>query len=678
MAHALARCGFGDELLQAFERREYESLHLFFPGWRVQMNQELRTNSRGYMNRAYPNITIPDHFPNIQYLEYYATPRCSASLGQAGGGPVRGNKEMNLAKIASFCEENFEWGTRSEILKRFASLLWKASVIRVLRRAALEQDTKEVDDRIRNGITDRNIRGATRPDRDEAIGTPAPLIKKYLSMSVEDSRAAAFSNRRGSTTASQPYSTIDSCPLLTKIHSERKHVSTDETLEYRVEVNPRQLVELTLTGIRGLRQDGVTAVPIDEDAMDVDTDPEENTQSTSKKKAANNDPYASLRMWVPASMMWRVHTGLVEDFELGKEKRRLPGRRKGRARNSDNDVDESEASASDEDPTVPVASTSAKKGAPKTSKAKEKTKTAKRKSTVAGGVSTGTRPHQTQVTPLQTSGYLPTPPSTQLPREPSDSSRNARPNLPQSSRIANAPTTGVSSGADGAGRTDLRSSLHTLSRTNASEASFDQYDSKYCQLNGSKNGSIFLFTFPDPDNPDLIKVPAFEAPSFECRWASLNDSDSDDYLDGEDEFTRMLNQTSFGNKGKARAGTSAMSASAQRVPAISGPTTPTGPSQRKRQRTQTPGSASSLELIDSDNEIEMYSRSRRPLFMPPMSSSPPPSSSPPREPLHPPSARNLVSGVSAPVTTHNTSRIFEDVDKVVDLTVNRSRRGFMY
>ena len=41
---------------------------------------------------------------------------------------MRGNGEMNLAKIAGLCEQKFgEWGHRTAIVKRFRDLLWEAS-----------------------------------------------------------------------------------------------------------------------------------------------------------------------------------------------------------------------------------------------------------------------------------------------------------------------------------------------------------------------------------------------------------------------------------------------------------------------------------------------------------------------------------------------------------------------
>ena len=65
---------------------------------------------------------------------------------------MRGIGEMNIAKIAGFCEQKFgEWGHRSAIIHRFWTLIWKAAVMKILRRAALVADEKERNKRLANG-----------------------------------------------------------------------------------------------------------------------------------------------------------------------------------------------------------------------------------------------------------------------------------------------------------------------------------------------------------------------------------------------------------------------------------------------------------------------------------------------------------------------------------------------
>ena len=152
ISHALARAGFGDELLEAFKRRTQQDINLFLPRWRASINTELHTNSRGYLRQRYPSLNLPTGFPDLKLLDNYANPVTSARAGRKGGGSMRDNGELNLARIAGLCEAKFEWGHQTAIIKRFRDLLWEAAVFRVLRRAALEADEKEKTRRIQSGV----------------------------------------------------------------------------------------------------------------------------------------------------------------------------------------------------------------------------------------------------------------------------------------------------------------------------------------------------------------------------------------------------------------------------------------------------------------------------------------------------------------------------------------------
>jgi Holliday junction resolvase YEN1 len=228
---------------------------------------------------------------------------------------MRGNGEMNLAKIAGLCEQKFvEWGHRTAIVKRFRTLLWEAAVVRVLRRAALEADEKEKEKRLNSGRQDWSVIGPLRPSRAEAVGTPASLVMRYLNMSDVNRRRAAFAN---SGPAAPHVHANDPNPLIVKIVSSRQHVSTDRLLEYRVEICPNQLVAITHSGIKGIHPEPAnpaSAAPLDDDFADLMDD--------SPKKAAKKpppDPDSTMRMWLPGSMVRHVHPGLVKDFEAAEE-----------------------------------------------------------------------------------------------------------------------------------------------------------------------------------------------------------------------------------------------------------------------------------------------------------------------------------------------------------------------
>jgi hypothetical protein len=668
------------------------------------MNQELATNSRGFLDRAYPRLNIPPQFPSLEILERYAAPRCSASLGQSGGGQIRGNKEMNLANIAGLCEKYFEWGTRNKILRRFASLMWKAAVIRVLRRACMEQDEKDADLRVSLGTMDRHIRGAPRPDLNEAIGTPASLVKKYLNISAADMRAAAFANQ-GQPSTSQV--TADPHPILTKIHSERRHVSTDNVLEYRVEVNPKQFVELTLAGIKGTRAEESSSATRND--VDVDSDTGERVSKRPSKSTTSRDPYASLRMWIPASMLWRVHPGMAEDFQLGveeKARRRSAGGRRQRAREEDEGTD---GESGDDDNAGPgegsVSGRKVKKGRPQ-AKGKGKAGGSRRKAEQSRShtddeqrpsLSQSSQPHiPTDWSDMSHEDYLPSPPATQ----PSSSTRERR-----------------------ADRDDFTSShplTQTLPSISPTETTLvlslpEESYPRHCRLNGPTSSSDFLFSFPHPDDPSLVKMPGFDdPPSFECQFASLNDSgpeddDDDDDDDLEDPFSalRASKATARGNgKGKAKVtpiGSKQLPSSRIKRPLM--PTevddcatvdlTSPSPSKRHKScssRLSRPASSWSppevIDLGDDEGEGEEFVPIDSPLFLPSPASSPPPSSSPNHDlvPQYTSSIRTRTSVISgrerrsqaaAASSSRRTSTIFDGVSKVIDLTGSKRARKSM-
>lgn len=263
---------------------------------------------------------------------------------------MRGNGEMNVARIAGLCEQKFgEWGYRSEILKRFRTLIWKASIMRVLRRAALEADEKEKEKRLNAGREDWSIIGEFRPSRAEAIGTPSSLVKKCLDMSDLDRRRAAFMNDNNS--GGSHARENDTHPLIAKIVGSRKHVSTDGMLEYHVVACPAQLVALARSGIKGIRPEPAG------DAIHLDDDFWDTVDGSTKKKQSKKppaEPDSSFRLWISASMMRHVHPGLVEEFEAAEvaktKKFSGKGKGKGKARADDSSGDDDLPSSDAEAP----------------------------------------------------------------------------------------------------------------------------------------------------------------------------------------------------------------------------------------------------------------------------------------------------------------------------------------
>lgn len=113
-------------------------------------------------------------------------------------------------------------------------------------------------------------------------------------------------------TSSQVHDPLD---LIAKILSERTHISTAYTLEYRIEIDPSQLVALTESGIQGKRT-------LDDIDVTLLANEGENTLEHSDIdhiaidiSRAQTDPSSRLQMWAPGCMIRQAKPKLITDYE---------------------------------------------------------------------------------------------------------------------------------------------------------------------------------------------------------------------------------------------------------------------------------------------------------------------------------------------------------------------------
>ncbi|KAF5314408.1 hypothetical protein D9619_011818 [Psilocybe cf. subviscida] len=316
-AHALAKCGFGDSLFEAALNLDRESLEDFIVSWRHELCQELRTNSKGFIGRKQVALanSITEDFPDLDTLLSYARPITSESMGRAHNNlKLTWNKEPDLSALAGVCEFYFEWGYKEAIIKRFRTVMWHSAVVRILRRGVLDEDEKR--------------RVPTTPTRKgkalQNCGTPSRMIAKHFSSLALDSPKKVY------VSGSEDEDDEDQeNKLIVTIHSSRTHTSTDGLLEYRLEISPKQLVELTAAGIKGLR---VPEGP-DEWASEEDED--------GKKTKGPVDPESHLRVWMPACMVELVEPDLVKAFEdkvVAKQEKKAKKGARVRAKAADDDI----------------------------------------------------------------------------------------------------------------------------------------------------------------------------------------------------------------------------------------------------------------------------------------------------------------------------------------------------
>ncbi|KAH9856385.1 hypothetical protein C2E23DRAFT_516389 [Lenzites betulinus] len=311
LAHGLAKCGFGDTLLQAARTKSREELETFLDGWRDEIRTELRTNARGHLPRKSPKLarSVPDDFPSVDVVLAYTTPVTSEAKGLAHkNAVVDWDKEPDLGKIAALCEMYFEWGVKEIIIKRFRTVLWPAAVLRILRRAAILKDRKDALLAAR-GAGVGGVPSTPRKNGKESRvvpGTPSSMIARHFSTMKLDSPHA-----RQATTLDEEDEDEDDNPLIVKIHSSRQHPSTDNVLEYRLEIAPAQLVRLCEGGLKGLR----TAFPPDLSDDDDDDGDSDDEKGKKRGKKPPPDPESHVRIWLPACMVEIVEPEMVDEFE---------------------------------------------------------------------------------------------------------------------------------------------------------------------------------------------------------------------------------------------------------------------------------------------------------------------------------------------------------------------------
>ncbi|KAI0739823.1 PIN domain-like protein, partial [Daedaleopsis nitida] len=314
-AYGLAKAGFGDTLLHAVRTLSRPALQEFLVRWRQDIRNELRTNTSGCLQRKSPALAreIPERFPDIDVLLAYVDPITSKGCdSEYKNTNVDWDKEPDLGRIAGLCEVYFEWGVREIIINRFRNVLWPSVVLRILRRAVLIKDRETVTFTASSPHTPRKNGKEPRTPP----GTPSTMIRKHFAKSVL--KPADSSDIHGDGAADGAAEEDgDEERLIVYIHSSRMHPSTDNVLEYRLEIAPAQLVRLCEGGIKGSRSSLLPHLSADDedDAEVEDRDGGTAKKGKESKPPSSLSPHSHLRVWMPACMVELVEPGLVVEFQ---------------------------------------------------------------------------------------------------------------------------------------------------------------------------------------------------------------------------------------------------------------------------------------------------------------------------------------------------------------------------
>ena len=158
--------------------------------------------------------------------------------------------------------------------------MWSGIVCRIIRRAVIDSDLYPV---VHSDTSDRS--------------SACEIPPHYLDMSQSMQRLPWIRN-----------------PLdfITRILSERTHISTAYTLEYRIEVDPSRLVTMTEGGVKGERSIGMATL-IDDGSGALGCDAIEHIAIHISR--AQTNPSSHLQMWIPGCMFRRAKPKLISEYK---------------------------------------------------------------------------------------------------------------------------------------------------------------------------------------------------------------------------------------------------------------------------------------------------------------------------------------------------------------------------
>lgn len=166
--------------------------------------------------------------------------------------------------------------------------MWPGAVLRTILQVALDKDASENTSVI------------------SSIETPSKALAKSL----------AITTLRDQDNSDDE----DIFKLIKIIHSERRHATTDHMLEYRLEIDPRELVARARSGIEGTRQEmGDSASAGIFASEEDDEDEEEDGKRRGGVKKSPPEPDSTLRIWMPAVMVEHAYPELVASYRRRKE-----------------------------------------------------------------------------------------------------------------------------------------------------------------------------------------------------------------------------------------------------------------------------------------------------------------------------------------------------------------------
>ncbi|KAJ7590499.1 hypothetical protein C8J56DRAFT_1046766 [Mycena floridula] len=136
-AHELCQSNLGTTLLHAATHFQMADLIKFLIKWRTNLQHQLTHNPNKYLKQRHPRLaaSVTETFPDPHVVLLYVKPLV-LDLNSSRWVP----KLPDLAKLASFCEQQFSWGQDLVLVKQFLRNLWPAFVTRQLIQMSYNPD----------------------------------------------------------------------------------------------------------------------------------------------------------------------------------------------------------------------------------------------------------------------------------------------------------------------------------------------------------------------------------------------------------------------------------------------------------------------------------------------------------------------------------------------------------
>lgn len=287
-----ARAGFGRELCEIAARKDVAGLK----EWRERLQHEINTNESKFFTRK-NKLQIPDDFPSREVLGYYTHPCVSPpDKIERLRETLRWDQEIDFVALRNFTADAFDWRCISGA-KKFVRNLAPAMLVRRLRLRKPSTSQDEI---------------------------PSSTYQEHVALEIQQQQEKL---------------------LVSTIHSKRTHVSTDNSLEYRISFTPMSLVPIDLS-IEDEDDQLLPPVDADEPLSEADNewatiasstageDDDEDIPATKTRGPSLYDPTKPEKLWLLADFLRAGCPVMVRMFEDGTSdpKAILKARREARAK----------------------------------------------------------------------------------------------------------------------------------------------------------------------------------------------------------------------------------------------------------------------------------------------------------------------------------------------------------